>query len=158
MRKGIVFLIVAAAAIILLGTGLSLAGWSQTRWSQKRTRRGRAPADDTQEHLDGGPVMRNRGVAISLSQAQEFWRKWDGTSSTATITDYPDQAHDGTSVRREIYAGGKQGSEVVVYTIAGGGHTWPGGPQYLPVFLVGKASNNLNATEAIWGFFKKHTR
>jgi polyhydroxybutyrate depolymerase len=46
----------------------------------------------------------------------------------------------------------------VVYTIEGGGHTWPGGPQYLPVFLVGKASHNLDATQVIWDFFKKHNQ
>jgi polyhydroxybutyrate depolymerase len=47
-------------------------------------------------------------------------------------------------------------TEVVVYTIEGGGHTWPGGTQYLPVFLVGKASHNLDGTQVIWEFFKKH--
>ncbi len=109
-------------------------------------------------HINGGPVLRDRGVAISLAQAQDFWRKWDGTSSTAVVENRPDQAQDGTSIRREAYGGGKQGTEVVVYTIEGGGHTWPGGPQYLPVFLVGKASQNLDATETIWGFFKKHSR
>ena len=70
----------------------------------------------------------------------------------------PDQAHDGTSMRREIYTGGKQGTEVVVYVIEGGGHTWPGGPQYLPAFLIGKASHNLVGTQTIWDFFKRHTR
>jgi polyhydroxybutyrate depolymerase len=107
-------------------------------------------------HINGDPVLRDRGVAVSLAQAEEFWRKWDGTSSSPAVENLPDRAHDGTSVRREAYAGGKQGTEVVVYTIEGGGHTWPGGPQYLPAFLVGKASHNLDATPAIWEFFKKH--
>jgi polyhydroxybutyrate depolymerase len=42
--------------------------------------------------------------------------------------------------------------------IEGGGHTWPGGPQYLPAFLIGKASHSLDATQAIWDFFKRHSR
>jgi polyhydroxybutyrate depolymerase len=109
-------------------------------------------------HIDGGPVLRDRGVAISLARAQEFWRSWDGASSTAVVKEFPDEAHDGTSIRHEVYGGGKQGTEVVVYIIEGGGHTWPGGPQYLPAFLIGKASHNLDATETIWDFFKKHTR
>ena len=74
------------------------------------------------------------------------------------VENLPDRAHEGTSVRREIYPGGEQGTEVVVYVIEGGGHTWPGGPQYLPAFLIGKVSHNLDATQAIWGFFKRHTR
>ena len=109
-------------------------------------------------HINGGPVLRDRGVAVSLAQAEEFWRKWDGTSSIPAVENLPDRAHDDTSVRREVYAGGKQGTEVVVYTIEGGGHTWPGGPQYLPAFLIGKASHNLDATETIWDFFKEHNR
>jgi len=109
-------------------------------------------------HIDGGPVLRDRGVAISLAQAAAFWRKLDGTSAQPAVENLPDQAHDGTSVRREIYPGGKQGTEVVVYVIEGGGHTWPGGPQYLPAFLIGKASHNLDATQTIWDFFKRHTR
>src|SRR6266446_10426187 len=68
-----------------------------------------------------------------LAQPQDFWRKWHGTSSTPEVENLPDQAHDGTSVRREVYAVSKQGAEVVVYAIEGGGHTWSGGPQYLRV-------------------------
>ena len=32
-------------------------------------------------HIDGGPVLRDRGVAICLAQAAAFWRKLDGTSA-----------------------------------------------------------------------------
>jgi polyhydroxybutyrate depolymerase len=109
-------------------------------------------------HIEGGPMLRNRGVAISLAQAAEFWRKWDATSSQSVVENLPNRTDDGTSVRREVYAGGKQGTEVVVYVIEGGGHTWPHGPQYLPAFLVGKASRNLDGTETIWEFFKRHSR
>ena len=109
-------------------------------------------------HIEGGPMLRNRGVAISLAQATEFWRKWDGASPQPEVENLPNQTDDGTSVRREVYAGGKQGTEVVVYVIEGGGHTWPHGPQYLPAFLVGKASRNLDGTQTIWEFFKRHTR
>ena len=97
-------------------------------------------------HIDGGPVLRDRGVAISLAQAAAFWRKLDGTSAQPAVENLPDQAHDGTSVRREIYPGGKQGTEVVVYVIEGA------------AFLIGKASHNLDATQTIWDFFKRHTR
>jgi len=53
-----------------------------------------------------------------------------------------------------VYAVSKQGAEVVVYAIEGGGHTWSGGPQYLRV-SGRKASHNLDATQAIWDFFKR---
>jgi poly(3-hydroxybutyrate) depolymerase len=77
-------------------------------------------------------------------------RSSSGVISTAfplrISTELPEPAGDGTRVRRDVYAGGN-GTEVVVYTIEGGGHNRPGGPQYLPVFLVGKASRNLEAMQ-----------
>jgi len=107
-------------------------------------------------HIDGGTILRDRGKNVSLAEASSFWRKWDQTSSKPETQDIPDKAADGTTVHRDTYVDGKQGTEVVVYTIEGGGHTWPGGPQYLPRMLVGKASKNLNGTEVIWEFFAKH--
>ena len=107
-------------------------------------------------HIDGGTILRNRGGNVSLAEASSFWRKWDQTSSKPETEDIPDQAHDGTTVHRDSYRDGKQGTEVVVYTIEGGGHTWPDGVQYLPVLFVGKASKNLDATSVIWEFFAKH--
>jgi polyhydroxybutyrate depolymerase len=108
--------------------------------------------------IEGGPVLRDRGNAVSLLSAVRFWRDFDGTAATSVGADLPDQVSDGTHVHRDLYRGGRQGTEVVVYTIAGGGHTWPGGSQYLPAFFVGKASGNLDATSTIWEFFKAHAR
>jgi len=42
--------------------------------------------------------------------------------------------------------------------IKGGGHTWPGGYQYLPEFLIGKTNRDLNASETIWNFFNGYRR
>jgi polyhydroxybutyrate depolymerase len=111
--------------------------------------------DDPIVPMDGGTILRNRGSNVSLAAASSFWRNWDQTSSKPETEDIPDNAHDGTTVHRDTYSHGKQGTEVVVYQIIGGGHTWPGGSQYLPKFIVGKASHNLDATEAIWQFFQK---
>ncbi|HVO79359.1 MAG TPA: PHB depolymerase family esterase [Terriglobales bacterium] len=113
--------------------------------------------EDPLVHIDGGKVARTHGRSVSLAAAASFWRNRDHTSSTPVSADLPDTAHDGTRVHRDVYGGGKDGTEVVVYTIEGGGHTWPGGMQYLPVFLVGKASKNLDATRTIWEFFARHS-
>jgi polyhydroxybutyrate depolymerase len=107
-------------------------------------------------HIEGGPVARTHGNAVSLDRAARFWRDWDQTSGQAVEEQLPERAHDGTTVRRQIYGKGRNDTEVVVYTIEGGGHTWPGARQYLPVFLVGKSSHNLDATQVIWEFFAKH--
>ena len=39
-----------------------------------------------------------------------------------------------------------------------GGHTRPGGTQYLPVALIGPVWEELSANEAIWSFFARHPR
>ena len=106
-------------------------------------------------HIDGGAILRGRGRNVSLAEASSFWRNFDGTPSKPETHDWPDKAHDGTTIHCDTYSGGKQGVEVVVYTIEGGGHTWPGGTQYLPKFLVGKVTRNLDGTQTIWEFFQR---
>jgi polyhydroxybutyrate depolymerase len=46
-------------------------------------------------------------------------------------------------------------ADVVFYTIAGGGHAWPGG-EPLPEFLVGHTTQDIDATRTIWEFFQRH--
>lgn len=46
-------------------------------------------------------------------------------------------------------------ADVHFYTIAGGGHTWPGGGD-LPKFIVGHKTEDIDATRVMWGFFQSH--
>lgn len=59
------------------------------------------------------------------------------------------------SVSGVRYPGGTNNAEVVFYTVAGGGHTWPGGKQ-MPAFIVGKTTKDVDATRLMWDFFKEH--
>jgi polyhydroxybutyrate depolymerase len=52
------------------------------------------------------------------------------------------------------YSGCSQGADVVFYTIAGGGHAWPGGDP-LPEWIVGYTSQDINATQVMWEFFRQ---
>jgi polyhydroxybutyrate depolymerase len=49
-------------------------------------------------------------------------------------------------------------SELRLYEIIGGGHTWPGGYQYLSERIVGRVSHELNASNEIWKFFRRFER
>jgi len=51
------------------------------------------------------------------------------------------------------YVGCDQDAEVVFYTIADGGHTWPGG-KALPEWITGKTSQEIDATRLMWEFFQ----
>ena len=57
-------------------------------------------------------------------------------------------------VRRE-YCDCANDAGVVLYTIEGGGHTWPGGPPF-PEWLLGKTTQSVDATREMWAFFSQH--
>jgi polyhydroxybutyrate depolymerase len=42
---------------------------------------------------------------------------------------------------------------VLLFTVESGGHTWPGGPQYAPEFLIGRVSKDLHTGKVLWEFF-----
>jgi polyhydroxybutyrate depolymerase len=109
-------------------------------------------------HIEGGMVAHTHGRNISLDDAARFWLDYDKIKSKPESTDLPHHDPNGTSVHRDLYAGGQQDTEVVVYTIQDGGHTWPGGTQYFPAILVGKVNHDINASEVIWDFVSRHKR
>ena len=47
------------------------------------------------------------------------------------------------------------GADVILHTIADGGHTWPGGDP-LPEFIAGYTSPAIDATATMWEFFEDH--
>lgn len=98
------------------------------------------------------------GTAISHFQAIDKWITINGCNTTPTITDLPDIANDGTTIKQRVYSNSTNGSEVVSYVITNGGHTWPQGYQYLNELIIGKTSQDMNACEVIWSFFKRFRR
>ena len=98
------------------------------------------------------------GTVLSHFQAIDKWVTINGCNSTPTITDLPDIANDGTTIKKRVYSGGINGSEVVSYVVLNGGHTWPQGYQYLNEAIIGKTSQDINACEVIWTFFKRFSR
>ena len=107
-----------------------------------------------------GPYgMKKLGKVISAEESVKFWADENNCSKAPIITPVPDNdPHDGTRIKKEEYANGRNNSEVVLYVIEGGGHTWPDGYQYLGKKIIGKTSHDINATEVIWQFFEKHSR
>ncbi len=56
-------------------------------------------------------------------------------------------------VEREVYTNCT--ADVVFYTIAGGGHTWPGGSG-LPEWYAGPTTQEISATRLLWEFYEQH--
>ena len=62
-----------------------------------------------------------------------------------------------SDVTRREYTGCADNAAVVLYTIHGGGHTWPGGMP-LPEWFVGRTTRSIDATSLMWAFFVEHPR
>ena len=111
---------------------------------------------------DGGDIHLGRrtfGRVLSTRDTVSFWVERNGCSSAAALVEaWDEKREDGTRVRREVYGGCDNGVEVMLYIIEGGGHTWPGGYQYLPEWVIGKTSLEMNANDRIWRFFKGKKR
>ena len=71
--------------------------------------------------------------------------------------DNPVESKVATDVTRREYTGCADNASVVLYTIRGGGHTWPGGMQ-LPEWFVGRTTRSIDATKVMWDFFMAHPR
>lgn len=84
----------------------------------------------------GGPVAFGRGRIIDTEDAARRWAALDGAGEPVRE---PLPAGEGRcGGLRTVYPGGREGAEVALVRLDGGGHTWPGGAQYLPALLVGR--------------------
>jgi polyhydroxybutyrate depolymerase len=99
------------------------------------------------------------GKVLSVNESIGFWVKRNICSTVPVVDEEPDRdPKDGTRVTRKQYINNIDGTEVILYSVDGGGHTWPGGFQYMPKWIIGKTSRDIDANEVIWSFFKKHSR
>ncbi|WP_018599882.1 PHB depolymerase family esterase [Mycobacterium sp. 155] len=109
--------------------------------------------------FDGG-AMTGRGGASDILSAPALvdrWRQVNDCPGVPAQEDLP-ATGDGTSTQRMTYAPCAQGTAVVFMRVDGGGHTWPGAPEILPVQAVGPASHGFDASEESWQFFDSHAR
>jgi polyhydroxybutyrate depolymerase len=59
------------------------------------------------------------------------------------------------NVQLTSYRGCASGANVELYTIVGGGHTWPGS---IDLAYLGATTHEINAADLILEFFAHHTR
>jgi polyhydroxybutyrate depolymerase len=61
------------------------------------------------------------------------------------------------SVRRLAYTNCAENADVILYTVEGGGHTWPGG-RPLTEWIAGRTTREISASRVMWEFFLQHPR
>ena len=84
-----------------------------------------------------------------VKETASLWVKFNGCSPKA-------QRSVKGNVIMERYNGCREGTEVVVYTIRGEGHSWPGGNRWAPWAAL--PTREISATDLIWEFFANHPR
>jgi polyhydroxybutyrate depolymerase len=102
---------------------------------------------------DGGP---GTSPVLSVDETQRLWRERNGCDRVTT-TPRLRRVFDGTSVTTQTASCPKH-TAVELYSISDGGHTWPGGSQYLPASAVGAVSYQFDASQVIWRFFARFHR
>ncbi|MEO0108830.1 MAG: hypothetical protein ABIK62_06650, partial [candidate division WOR-3 bacterium] len=107
----------------------------------------------------GGPVglWRKRGRVRSVPATIDFWvrhNRCDPNPEVAWLTGR--HPADRVRVKKTAYRNGVEGSQVILYTVVGGGHTWPGGAERPEHF--GRIARDLDATRVIWEFFRQQRR
>ena len=118
---------------------------------------------------EGGPVapgllgrMLNRaprGKIVSTEREVELWLKHNKIDAKPVTEKLPDRdKEDGAHIEKTVWADPERGVSVVLYKVIGGGHTYPGGLQYLPETIVGTTCRDVDATEVIWKFFESAAR
>jgi polyhydroxybutyrate depolymerase len=101
-----------------------------------------------------GPKSLFRTNAYSVEHTIRAWVKANGCREEPVVEELPDTAKDSTRIVKKTYGGGRDGAEVVLVVIEGGGHTWPGRDPGTTV--LGRATRNVSANDLMWEFFEKH--
>lgn len=98
---------------------------------------------------------KKRGRKLTIPETAAKWAELDGCTGEPTREDLPDGADDGTRWSLEAHRNCKAGSEVLLYKVTGGGHTWPNAEVYLPR-VVGRTSRDVAFEPLLFAFFKRH--
>jgi polyhydroxybutyrate depolymerase len=100
-----------------------------------------------------------RGTVISVPDSVQYWVERNNCDLTPESAKLPNtNILDLCRVYRDTYKDGDNGTEVVLYEIFRGGHTWPGGTQYFPKILIGRLCKDIDANKIIWEFFSSHPK
>ena len=113
-------------------------------------------SDDQFARFEGGSGIGPSRVAFnSVDHTISGWLKRNGCPGTAETTSFPDRVNDGTTAYRKRFAPCRDGAEVALVVIEGGGHTWPGrDPQRNS--RLGKSTKDISANDLMWEFFQRH--
>jgi polyhydroxybutyrate depolymerase len=89
---------------------------------------------------------------MTVDDSIRTWITLNNCDGNSKVVDVLSKPGDELKVTRTCYGPGKDGSEVLLVVVEGGGHTWPG----RKARFLGKSALNVSANDLIWEFFEKH--
>ncbi|HEX7459454.1 MAG TPA: hypothetical protein VF279_02415, partial [Acidimicrobiales bacterium] len=108
-------------------------------------------ADPVVPYASGATGRSVPGIpVVGTVQNLEAWARLDGCRPRPVVTS------PATAVTERTWTGCAAGSSVVLYSVIGGGHTWPGAPVVLPTAALGTTSETIDATSLMLDFFRTH--
>jgi len=94
----------------------------------------------------------------SAAAATAFWAVQNAcVANQSSTTTLPQLVKDGTTVALTEFTQCPTGAAAALYTINGGGHTWPDSPDSLYTAYLGTTTQNLDATIALWQFLTPYS-
>jgi polyhydroxybutyrate depolymerase len=99
----------------------------------------------------GGRQWPHNQPLLSMDESITLWLKRNKCEAKGDTAAVADGAKDSTATTCTRYQGE---APLVVYRVEGGGHTWPGGVDNFPEWVVGKTSRDFDATAVIWDFWQ----
>ncbi len=108
--------------------------------------------DDPIVPHNGGNYKPGQFHVLSAEDSGKAWAKFDRCAEKPAQDKIPPSQKGGKETKTYTYSGCQDNAQVVLYSVKGGGSTWPGGEQYMSEKEIGKTSDALNANETIWAF------
>jgi polyhydroxybutyrate depolymerase len=102
--------------------------------------------------------QQNRGKVLGVDQSIAFINYLNTSDAIITKEGLPNPnlSDNCTAFHIKYLNSYKPEFKVELIKVIGGGHTWPGGFQYLPKKLIGEVSKDFNAADKLWEFFESH--
>lgn len=115
-------------------------------------------ADPSAFYNGGHCGGRTKDEGWDCSSVEDYIKKWSQINGCENRTKVIYQNGNATCIS---YEGCDEGSEVILCSITGAGHTWPGGQELFDTSawreMVGAISYDISANDMMWEFFKRHS-
>ena len=104
--------------------------------------------------FNGGIIKTKAGGEVfSANESINIWAEYNNCEKNFYTDKLPDLTEDKITVMKIYFKNCSAETEVILYKLINGGHQYPQG---ITIPTVGNKCTDINATDVIWNFFKRH--